>query len=158
MVLCLMSQYRDLAPSRCGKNTRYLHFKMTGERPIKAVGKREGEYSILKSHLLTTNWPLLTSVLLGLTENCLMWPRSFGSMILTIRSWLSLSDKQMLRASYLLTHPPSTHIFVVVLHLPPWLLDHVDLITSDIFKTNGNVKLGVLWKGKDREHEFDWLD
>ena len=153
-----MSWYGDLAPSRCGKNTRYLYFKMTGERPIKAVVKREGEYSILKSHLLTTKWPLLTSVLLGLTENGLMRPRSFGSMILTIQSQLSLSNKQMLRASYLLTRPPSTHIFVVVLHLPPWLLDHVDLIASDILKMNCNVKLGALWKGKYHEHEFDWLD
>ena len=29
---------------------------------------------------------------------------------------------------------------------------------SDILKTNCDVKLGALWKGKDREHEFDWLD
>ena len=65
-------------------------------------------------------------------ENFLMRPRSFGSMILTIRSRLSLSNKQMLRASYLLTRPPSTHIFVVVLHLPPWLLDHIDPIVSHI--------------------------
>ena len=29
---------------------------------------------------------------------------------------------------------------------------------SDIFKTNGNVKVGALWKGKGGESEFDWLD
>ena len=137
-----MSQYGDLAPSRCGKNTGYLHFKMTVERPIKAVGKREGEYSILKSHLLTTKWPLLTSVLLGLTENCLMRP-------------IRQADVEGILPSNSSTIHP---YFVVVLHLPPWLLDHVDLIASDILKTNGDVKLGVLWKGKDHEHEFNWLD
>ena len=29
---------------------------------------------------------------------------------------------------------------------------------SDILKMNGDVKLGAFWKGKDCEHEFDWLD
>lgn len=29
---------------------------------------------------------------------------------------------------------------------------------SDIFKTNGDVKMDALWKGKGRESELDWLD
>lgn len=29
---------------------------------------------------------------------------------------------------------------------------------SDIFKTNGHVKVGALWKGKDCEGEFNLLD
>jgi hypothetical protein len=29
---------------------------------------------------------------------------------------------------------------------------------SDIFKTNDDAKAGMLWKGKGRESEFDWLD
>jgi hypothetical protein len=36
---------------------------------------------------------------------------------------------------------------------------HHDAINlSDIFKTNGDVKVGALWKGKGRESEFEGLD
>ena len=35
-------------------------------------------------------------------------------------------------------------------------------LTSDprrrIFKTNSDVKVGALWKGKGRKSEFEWLD